>query len=123
MNGLVGSRLSLQNNGVTLTGIGYAAIGAYPAFDYYLPGTAYNITVGTQPTNPSQTCVVANGMGTLGNSNVTNIMVTCTTHPARFVYVRVSKIRTRSYAKCNSLTAMPRRSSPVHSRPGRGLLK
>src|ERR1700691_4179338 len=71
VNGLVGSRLTLQNKGAILTGIGYAANGAYPAFDYYLPGTTYNITVGTQPTNPSQTCVVANGMGTLGNSSVT----------------------------------------------------
>jgi 6-phosphogluconolactonase (cycloisomerase 2 family) len=46
------------------------------------------ITVATQPTNPSQTRVVANGTGTTsGTSNVTNIAVTCTTKSAHFVYV------------------------------------
>jgi large repetitive protein len=42
-------------------------------------GTKYNVTVATQPTNPSQTCVVTNGSGTMGSSNVTNVSVTCTT--------------------------------------------
>jgi hypothetical protein len=50
--------------------------------------TSYNVTVATQPTNPSQTCVAANGTGTTsGNSNVTNITMTCTTNPPRFIYV------------------------------------
>jgi len=33
----------------------------------------------TQPTNPSQTCVVSNGSGTVGSANVTNVGVSCTT--------------------------------------------
>ena len=49
--------------------------------------TAYELTVQTQPTNPSQTCVVTNGTGMIGTSNVTNIVVTCTTNPPRFAYV------------------------------------
>jgi len=38
-------------------------------------GTMYTVTVKTQPSG--QTCVVANGPGTVGSSNVTNIQVTC----------------------------------------------
>ena len=36
----------------------------------------YNITVLTQPTNPSQTCVVTLGSGTI-SGNVTNVSVAC----------------------------------------------
>jgi hypothetical protein len=43
-------------------------------------GATYAVTVATQPTSPSQTCVVTNGSGTVGTSNVTNVMVTCTTN-------------------------------------------
>ena len=43
------------------------------------PGRAYGVTVKTQPGSPSQTCVAANGAGTV-NSNVTNISITCTTN-------------------------------------------
>src|ERR1700728_4172446 len=90
VSGLAGSRLVLQNNGDAndVSDIAYAANGTYPdLFGGYAQGTAYNVTVQTQPTNPSQTCVVANGTGTLGASGVTNISVTCTTNPARFLYV------------------------------------
>lgn len=38
------------------------------------------MTVKTQPSTPVQTCVVANGSGTVGNANVTNVTVTCTTN-------------------------------------------
>ena len=40
-------------------------------------GSAYSVAVKTQPTSPSQTCTVANGTGTMGSANVTNIAVTC----------------------------------------------
>ena len=38
-------------------------------------GTGYAVTVQTQPSG--QTCTVANGTGTVGSANVTNIAVTC----------------------------------------------
>jgi hypothetical protein len=41
-------------------------------------GSAYNVTVQTQPTE--QTCTVTNGSGTMGASNVTNVNVSCTTN-------------------------------------------
>jgi DNA-binding beta-propeller fold protein YncE len=90
VSGLDGSGLVLQNNGVANgSTIGRAANGTYPDLtgDSLANGTAYNVTVKTQPTNPSQTCVVTNGMGTIGSANITNIAVTCTTNADRFVYV------------------------------------
>jgi hypothetical protein len=39
------------------------------------PGESYSVTVGTQPSG--QTCAVANGTGTVGSTNITNIAVTC----------------------------------------------
>jgi 6-phosphogluconolactonase len=88
VSGLVGFRLALQN-GSTSLGIplnGPSANGNQ-TFATLAQNTAYNITVLTQPTSPSQTCVVANGMGTTGTGNVTNITVSCTTNPPRFLYV------------------------------------
>ncbi|MCC5866160.1 MAG: Ig-like domain repeat protein, partial [Wenzhouxiangella sp.] len=49
-------------------------------FSTALPdGSAYLVTVHTQPTDPNQTCVVANEAGNLAGANVTNVDVTCTT--------------------------------------------
>jgi hypothetical protein len=42
-------------------------------------GSAYNVTVGTQPTNVSQTCTVAAGAGT-ATANVTSVSVVCSTN-------------------------------------------
>ena len=42
-------------------------------------GSAYSIEVATQPTSPSQTCVVANATGTLASADVGNIDISCTT--------------------------------------------
>jgi 6-phosphogluconolactonase len=94
LTGLVGSGLQVENEngGNEVGGIpinGQASNGASVAFTVGNWNTAYNLTVQTQPTNPSQTCVVANGTGTTGGagSTVTDIVVTCTTNPPRFVYV------------------------------------
>ena len=40
------------------------------------PGATYNVTVSTQPTNPTQACFVSNGTGTV-NGNITNVQVSC----------------------------------------------
>jgi 6-phosphogluconolactonase len=47
----------------------------------------WTLTVHTQPVNPGQTRVIANGSGPGGTSGVDNIAVTCTTNPPRFAYV------------------------------------
>jgi DNA-binding beta-propeller fold protein YncE len=93
LSGLVGSRLTLQDNSMTLSQLnGAPANGTNLIFGSADFNTSHDITVATQPTNPSQTCVVANGTGTATGSvgsasNVTNITVTCTTNPPRFVYI------------------------------------
>jgi 6-phosphogluconolactonase len=84
VSGLVGSRLTLQNNGSPIA-VEPTADGFQSLATFLSNGTAYDITVATQPTTPSQTCVVVNGKGTIAGANVTDIKVTCTTTPARFL--------------------------------------
>ncbi len=75
VSGLAGSGLVLQNNvGDNL------AIAANGAFTFTTPlanGSAYAVTVLTQPGNQSQTCTVANPSGTVMGANVSNVAVTC----------------------------------------------
>src|ERR1700722_8124540 len=88
VSGLVGFRLTLQNGSTALsTPLNGPDANGNQTFGTAAPNTAYNITVKTQPTSPSQTCAVANGMGTTGSVDVTNITVVCTTNPPRFLYV------------------------------------
>jgi hypothetical protein len=74
--GLIGSGLTLQNNGANnfqIAGTGNVV------FTFPTPitaGTAYAVTILTQPSNPGQTCFVANGTGT-ASGNVTNVQITC----------------------------------------------
>ncbi len=77
VSGLAGSGLVLASNGIKPVTI--SSNGAFTITDAAVTGTAYNIVVVTQPTQPSQTCTVANGSGRAGNGNVTNILVTCAT--------------------------------------------
>lgn len=73
--GLSGAGLTLTSNGQTL------AVGANGSFTFgstLAGGTAYNVTVATQPNTPTQTCTVVNGSGTL-SANVANVTVTCVT--------------------------------------------
>jgi len=90
LSGLVGSGLVLQTNssspGFTIAG-GAGSNGTGVLFASAPINTAYDLTVQTQPTNPSQTCIVSNGTGTTGTADVTNVVVTCTTNPPRFAYV------------------------------------
>ncbi len=78
VSGLAGTGLVLRNNGGN-----NLAINANGAFTFTTPvasGAAYAVTVFTQPSNPTQTCVVSNGAGTVGAANVTNVAVNCTTN-------------------------------------------
>lgn len=77
VSGLAGSGLVLQQNGGD-----DLPISANSAFTFATPvddGASYSVTVSAQPTNPAQTCVVANGSGTVNGANVDNVDVTCTT--------------------------------------------
>lgn len=77
VSGLNGT-LVLQNSGGA--DLSVTANGAYAFSGTFASGSAYVITVKTQPSTPSQTCVVANGNGTVNAANVSNVVVTCTTN-------------------------------------------
>jgi hypothetical protein len=75
--GLLGRGLELQNNGgetVTVNADG----------DFRFPtklasGAEYSVSVRTPPTDPDQSCSVRNGSGKIGSSDVSNIVVSCST--------------------------------------------
>ena len=76
VTGLSGSGLVLVDNGTdTLSISGTGAV----TFTFKTSVTgAYDVTVQTQPSNPSQTCVVTQGSGT-ATADVTNVQVACST--------------------------------------------
>jgi len=76
VSGLAGTGLVLRNSAGT--DIAVSANGAF-AFPALAQGSAYAVTVPTQPTQPWQTCTVTNGTGT-ANAAVTNVAVNCTTN-------------------------------------------
>jgi hypothetical protein len=78
VSGLAGSGLILQNNG--RDDLAITADGSFIFTTRLTSGAAYNVSIAVQPLNPSQTCVVANGAGAIGNVDVTNVAVTCTTN-------------------------------------------
>jgi len=75
--GLDGTGLVLENNGGDSL-----AVGASGSFTFPTPvasGGAFSVTVQTQPSGPTQTCVVTGGTGTVGGANVTSVLVNCAT--------------------------------------------
>ncbi len=74
--GLAGQGLTLQNNGADSLPIGANGAFTFPAS--IAGGSMYSVTVATQPTNPTQSCSVTQGTGTV-SGNVTNVVVECTT--------------------------------------------
>jgi len=76
VSGLTGSGLVLQDNGGN--NLALSANGPFTFPTALASGAAYNVTVFAQPTNPSETCTVTSGSGTIGSSNVTNVSVVCT---------------------------------------------
>jgi 6-phosphogluconolactonase (cycloisomerase 2 family) len=78
---LAGTGLVLQDNGGD--NLTVAASGTFTFKTSLATGTAYAVTVATQPSSPTQYCVVTNGSGTTASSNITNVTVMC----AEFAYV------------------------------------
>jgi 6-phosphogluconolactonase (cycloisomerase 2 family) len=77
VSGLAGTGLVLRNNGVN--DLTVSSNGSFSFATALASGTAYNVTVLTQPANPSQNCAVANGIGTVSGS-VTDVAIKCTTY-------------------------------------------
>ena len=74
VSGLAGSGLVLENNGANNLAIG--TNGPFTFQASVSSGGVYSVAVLAQPTNPIQTCSVANGSG-VAMANVTDIQVTC----------------------------------------------
>jgi len=85
VSGLAGSGLVLQNNAGDDLSI--STDGAYAFATTVASGTAYAVTVKTQPIALSQTCTVSAGTGTVAAAAVSNVVVNCVTPPSRFAYV------------------------------------
>jgi len=77
VSGLTDTGLALQNNGTDTLPI--AADGSFTFATELVEGSAYAVTVSSQPT--AQDCTVTNGTGTIATVNVTNVVVTCVTVP------------------------------------------
>ena len=77
VSGLVGSGLVLRDNGGD--DLGVTANGSFAFATRVSSGAGFNVTVVSQPTGPSQACAVVNGSGTVATSNITNVVIVCTT--------------------------------------------
>jgi len=77
VNGLLGKGLVLQDNGVDNLTVPASGVFTFPT--PLSNGSSYAVTVATQPSNPTQECVITAGTGSVSGDNVTNVLVTCAT--------------------------------------------
>jgi hypothetical protein len=77
ISGLNGNVVLQNNLGDDLT---VAANGSFTFATTEATGSPYSVTVKTQPSSPSQTCVVGSGAGSIASAPVTTVTVTCTTN-------------------------------------------
>ena len=84
VTGLVGKNLELGYSADNTSATPSVAVNADGAFVFpttstrAVSGTHYNVVVKTQPTGPDQVCGVSGGSGTVGNTAVNGVKVTCT---------------------------------------------
>ncbi|MGO8735253.1 MAG: protein kinase domain-containing protein [Terriglobia bacterium] len=94
VSGLAGAGLVLQDNGAD--NLAVSANGPFSFTTALANGTAYNVTVLTQPANPTQTCSVTSGSGKVTDGVVNSLAVTCVTSPMqtfRFLTTRMTTVR------------------------------
>jgi hypothetical protein len=77
VTGLSGTGLVLQDNGGDNLSVAKSGPFVFPTS---VTG-AYAVTIKTQPTNPTQSCVITSGSGT-ATANVTSVAIACTTAAA-----------------------------------------
>jgi hypothetical protein len=75
VTGLKGSGLVLRDNGGDDRSV--SGNGNFTFATPVASGATYNVTVATQPSSPGQSCIVSNGMGTVGAGPVTTVTVSC----------------------------------------------
>ena len=88
VNGLSGTGLKLQDNGVDTLPVG--ASGTFAFNGRLAAGAAYAVTVLAQP--GGQTCTVANGSGTIAAADVSGIVVACTDVPAPLAVTAITPV-------------------------------
>ncbi len=79
ISGLTGTGLVLRDNG----GNDLTVAAGATSFTFTMPvqsGAGYSVSAFSQPSNPTQTCVVTSGTGLVANANITSVQVTCTTN-------------------------------------------
>ena len=74
---LTGHGLVLRDNGAD--DLSVAMAGAFVFASPITTGDPYAVTVGAQPSNPSQMCAVANGNGVAATADITDVTVSCST--------------------------------------------
>ena len=79
VTGLSGSGLVLQDNGGNNLPVSPGATG-FVFTTSVASGSNYSVTVSSQPSNPSQTCVLTSGSGEVSNANVASVRLACTTN-------------------------------------------
>ena len=77
VSGLVGMGLVLRNNGSDDIQVGMNGPFTFPA--KVQSGGAYDVTIASAPSSPSQSCTVTNGSGTATGSAITDVMISCST--------------------------------------------
>ncbi len=85
VSGLAGNGLVLQQSGGDDLAID--ADGAFAFATALADGSAYAVSVLTQPTAPAQTCTVDAGDGTVAGADVTDVLVTCVTDVSDILFV------------------------------------
>ncbi len=75
VSGLFGTGLVLENNGAEDLSLAVDGRFAFPT--RVVLGTRYTVTIKAQPTAPIQVCTIENAAGAVGNSDVTNVNVSC----------------------------------------------
>jgi uncharacterized repeat protein (TIGR01451 family) len=77
LSGLAGSGLAVQNNGGD--NLALTANGIFTFATPLINGSAYSVTVLTQPVNPPQSCVVTGGSGVVTGAPASSVQIACTT--------------------------------------------
>lgn len=88
VSGLQGEGLTLQNNGGDDLSI--SADGTFTFSTKIKSGNSYEVTISSQPTNPSQNCSVTDGSGTVADSDITGVAVNCSNLSEYSVVVNVT---------------------------------
>jgi environmental stress-induced protein Ves len=77
VTGLLGTGLVLSNNGGN--DLPVTADGSFQFTTKIASGAGYNVTVRSQPSNPTQACTVGSPSGTVGAADITTVVVSCST--------------------------------------------